>query len=320
MRIVLLSAMLAMPLMSGSASAQEEWAPNRAIRLIVPYAPGGTSDILGRILAEYLKDRLGQTVIVENRSGGGGVVGTDVAVRAAADGYTLALISSPSASVPYLVKRVPHDLLKDADFIGLVARAQIVLLGRKSLNVKSLPDFINYAKTNNTEFGSPGLGSGSHLAGELLKLGTKIEIRHVPYRGGGPAIADLLGGHVDFILNALPATLPYIQDGSLRPIAVTGAARSPAAPDIPTMIEFGLAGFVIYEWWGVIGPRGLPPEITQRIGKEIQSFLARPETRAKFASLSVEAAYMNPLEFRSFMQSEMERSKVAIEGAGIKPE
>jgi tripartite-type tricarboxylate transporter receptor subunit TctC len=274
--------------------------PDRPIRLIVPFAPGGSTDILGRILAEALHPILGQTIIVENRPGAGGNIGGDFVSRAAPDGYTLLLAAAgPTVINPSLYRNMPYDPAKDLAPITCLEREHNLMVVGNSTPAKTLQEFLTYARAHpgKLSFGSPGNGSPAHLAGELLDQKAGLKMQHVPYKGTGPAITDLVAGHIDMIIDNMPALLPQVRAGNLRALAVPSDKRATAAPDIPTFSEAGLDGFVVMAWKGLMAPAKTDPAIIERLHAAVVQALQDPKLRARFQELGAEPLGSTPTEF-----------------------
>jgi tripartite-type tricarboxylate transporter receptor subunit TctC len=305
-----------------SALAADAWAPSRAMRLIVPFPPGGTADLLGRLLAQHFSDTLGQPTVVENRGGAGTLIGTEALIRSAPDGHTVGLISSPHASNATLVKNLSFNPIADIQPLTLVGRVSLLLVVHPDVPAKSVQELVALAqaKPGTIHFGSSGSGMGNQIAGELLKLKTKSDLVHVPYRGGGPAMNDLVGGQIQMMFNAFTSTLPLVQAGKFRALAITGRARSPILPDVPTMAEAGIEGVEIYEWFALVAPAGIPAEATRRLHAETLRFLARPDIRSKLADQGVEMVPQTPDELRDFIRQEIARYREIIVSAKIQAE
>ena len=274
--------------------------PDKPVRLIVPFAPGGSTDILGRLLAEALHPILGQPVIVENKPGAGGNIGGDFVARSAPDGYTLLLAAAgPTVINPSLYANMPFNPAKDLAPITCLEREHNLMVVTKSMPVKTLQEFLQYARNNpgKLSFGSPGNGSPAQLAGELLKQQTGIQAEHVPYKGTGPAITDLVAGHIDFMIDNMPALLPQVKAGGQRALAVPSDQRATAAPDIPTFDEAGQNGFVVMAWKGVMAPAGTDPAVIERLHAAVVKALQDPQLRARFQELGAEPLASTPAEF-----------------------
>ncbi|KRC73093.1 Tripartite tricarboxylate transporter family receptor [compost metagenome] len=274
--------------------------PDKPVRLIIPFAPGGSTDILGRLLAEALHPILGQPVIVENKPGAGGNIGGDFVARAAPDGYTLLLAAAgPTVVNPSLYANMPFNPAKDLAPISCLEREHNLMVVTKSMPVKTLQEFLQYARSNpgKLSFGSPGNGSPAQLAGELLKQQAGLQAEHVPYKGTGPAVTDLVAGHIDFMIDNMPALLPQVKAGSLRALAVPSDQRATAAPDIPTFDEAGQKGFVVMAWKGLMAPAGTDPAVIERLHAAVVKALQDPQLRARFQELGAEPLGSTPAEF-----------------------
>jgi tripartite-type tricarboxylate transporter receptor subunit TctC len=308
-------------LAAGGASAQNPAAnyPNKPIRFVVPYTAGGTTDILARIIAAKLTESWGQHVLVDNRPGAGGNIGTDLVAKADPDGYTIVMGAiSTHAINPSLYKSIPYDHIRDFAPITRVGLLPNVLVVNPSLPAKTVKEFIAYGKANpgKLNFASPGTGTSLHLSGELFKDMTGTDMVHVPYKGSTPALTDLLGGQVLAMFDNLPASLPHIKGGKLRPLAVTTARRTPALPDVPTMIEAGVPGFEVTSWFAVFAPARTPKEIVAKLNSEMVKILNSPDVKEKLAQQSVEAAPTTPEELAAFVKSETERWAKVIKATG----
>jgi tripartite-type tricarboxylate transporter receptor subunit TctC len=309
----------ALPAVTRIARAQTY--PSRPVRLIVPYAPGGATDIVARIIGQWLSERLGQPFVIENRSGGGTNIGTEAVVRAPADGYTLLLCGTANAINAALYDKLNFHFIRDIAPVASVLRAANVLVVNPSVPAKTVPELIAYAKANPRKFNmaSPGNGSSNHVAGELFKMMTGVDMVHVPYRSGGPALSDLLGGQVQVMFVTTVLSVEYIKAGRLRALAVTTATRSEALPDIPTVAEF-VPGYEASPWWGVGAPKGTPVEIVENLNKEINAGLADPKIKARFADLGGMPLVGSPADFGKHIAEETEKWAKVIQFAGIKPE
>lgn len=274
--------------------------PDKPVRLIVPFSPGGSTDILGRLLAEALHPILGQPVIVENKPGAGGNIGGDLVARAAPDGYTILLAAAgPTVINPSLYANMPFNPAKDLAPITCLEREHNLMVVTNSLPVKTLQEFLQYARDNpgKLSFGSPGNGSPSQLAGELLKQKTGIQAEHVPYKGSGPAVTDLMAGHIHFMIDNMPALLPQVKAGGLRALAVPSDQRATAAPDIPTFDEAGQKDFVVMAWKGLMAPAGTDPAVIEHLHRAVVKALQDPQLRARFQELGAEPLANTPAEF-----------------------
>jgi len=305
-----------------SRIAWAETYPSRPVRIIVGFAAGGgPADILARLIGQWLSERLGQPFVIDNRPGGGGNIGTEAVVRAPADGYTLLMVGSWSAINATLYDKLNYDFIRDIAPVAGVLRGPYVLAVHPSVPTKSVPEFIAYAKANprKLNMASGGVGTGSHIAGELFKMMAGVDMIHVPYRGGGPAYNDLLGGQVQVIFATTVSSIGYIRAGRLRALAVTAATRSDALPDIPTVAEFVL-GYEASYWFGVGAPKNTPVEIVDKLNKEINAGLADPKMKARLADLGGTVLAGSPADFGKLIADETEKWGKVIQTANIKAE
>ena len=307
--------------------AQPGWTPDRPIRLIAPFPPGGTVDVVGRILAPRLAERLGQAVVVENRAGAGGSVGGAEVARARPDGLTLMLGSNgPVAVNPLLQAHSAYDPLRDLAPIGTILRVPVVLVAGPAVPVRTLPEFLAWLRARpagSVGAGSPGIGSSNHLAIELFNAAAGVALTHIPYRGSGPAIADLIGGTLPVMFDQIATALPLHRDGRARILAVADAARSPFVPDVPTLAEAGIRDAEMGTFNGLLAPAGLPPEVLAALARALAAVLAEPATRERLAALGAEVAtteQATPQGFAAVIAAEVARSRRAIALAGLKPE
>ena len=296
--------------------------PTRPVRLIIPFPPGGSNDIVGRMIAAQLGDRLGQQVVVDNRGGAGGTIGTELAAKSQADGYTLLLISTAYAFNTSIYKKLPYDPAKSFVPVALLGSGPGVLVVNPALPVSSVADLIALArerpgKLNNA---SAGIGSFQHLASELFRIQAGIQWLHVPYKGGGPAMVDLMGGQADASVGSLIQMLPHIRSGKLKALGTTGAKRSPVLPDVPTVAEAGVPGYEATNWWGFLAPAGTPPAIVERLHQEVAAVQASAETRRRFETEGAEAVQMSPAEFGAFIAAETAKWARVVRDAGISAE
>ncbi len=302
-------------LATAPAAAQDAW-PGKPIRIIAPVQPGGGVDLVARTIGERLGKALGQSVIVENQSGGGGIVGSQATARAAPDGYTLMIGYVGTHGTNPAVRKLPYDAIRDFTPIAMVGGTPNVLVVPPSLPVKTLPEFIAYAKANKGKlsYGSAGPGTLTHLAMEQLKVGSDLDLVHVAYRGIGPALTDILGGQTQALFPGLAAALPHIKAGKVRPLAVTGTKRHPLLPDVPTFEELGFKGFDGVQWYGIVGPANLPPAIVAKLNAEVNKALADPELAARLSGEALSPMPMTPAEFGQYMRDDIAKwTRVAQE-------
>jgi tripartite-type tricarboxylate transporter receptor subunit TctC len=316
----LAAAAAVLPALSRGARAQAY--PQRPVRLIVPFASGGASDILARLIGQWLSERMGQPFVIEMRPGAGGNVGTEAVVNAAPDGYTLLMVNAaPSAINATLYDKLGFNFLRDMAPVGGVVRTALVLLVNPAFPVKTVPELIAFAKANpgKVNMASAGNGTPPHVAGELLKIMAGVDIVHVPYRGGGPALVDLLGGQVQMMFGVITSSMEYIKADKLRPLAVSTAMRAPALPDLPTVGDF-LPGYEASDWYGICAPRGTPAEIIGRLNAEINAGLADPKLKARLMDLGASVLPGSPAEFGKLIADETEKWGVVVRAAHMKPE
>jgi tripartite-type tricarboxylate transporter receptor subunit TctC len=295
--------------------------PTRPVRIIVGFTPGGGADTAARLTGQWLSERLGHPFIIENRAGAAGNIGTEAAVKAPADGYTLLLVLSNNAVNATLYDKLNFNFVRDIAPVASVARIPCVLDVNPSVPVRTIPELIAYAKANpgKLNMGSSGVGSAQHVSGELFKMMTGVNMVHVPYRGGALAVADLLAGQVQVVFDVLPESIGHIRAGKLRSLAVTTATRSEALPDVPTMSDF-VPGYEANFWWGVGAPRTTSFEIIDKLNKEINAGLADPKLKARFADLGAAVFPSSPADFTKLIAEDTEKWGKVIRAANIKAE
>ena len=305
-------------LLALNVSAQDF--PNKPVRLIVGSAVGGSIDTPTRIIAQGLSAKWGQPVVVENRAGASGAIGTVEIARAQPDGHTFGLVISAVISTA-LISRQPYDPIRDLSPLLLLARVADILVVRPSSPIRSVTDLIAHAKAHpGLTYGSPGIGTSVHIAGASFALAAGVEMTHVPYRGGGPALVDLVGGQLDLMFGNASSTLPYIRDGSLRAIAVTSAHRAPYLSDVPTIAESGLPGFEVDEWYAFVGPAGIPQPIIQRLNAALAGIVTEPAQRARLLDMGAEVVGGSAEDFGRFMRSEVDKIGRVVRDANIRME
>lgn len=304
-----------------TAYAADAW-PSKPITIVVPFAAGGTTDILARIVGQKLSASLGQPVIIDNKAGAGGTLGANVAAHAAADGNTFFMATIAHAIAPGLYKSLPYDFTRDLTPVGLVGTVPNVLIVNNSVPAKNVKELIAYIKANpgKVNFGSAGPGSTEHLAGELFRSMTGTQITHVPYKGGAPMMADLLGGQIQMALETSPSAAPHVRAGKVRALAVTSAKPSPAYPGVPTLSEAGVPGYEMVTWFALMAPHGTPAPIVERMHKELQAALQAKDVEAKFADQGVTAGDMTPQQVDSFVRSETTKWARIVKESGAKVE
>ena len=318
MREACFVALLALAAPAGAQTAY----PQKPIRMVVPFPPGGGTDILARLFGQKMSETLGQQVIIDNRGGAGGTIGTDIAAKAPPDGYTLILVSGSHAINPGLYPKLPYDSVNDFAPITQLATSPGILVVNPSLPVKSVKDLIALAraKPGQINYASAGSGTPPHLAGELFKVMAKIDMVHVPYKGNAPAFTDVIGGQVSLIFPTMPSAMPFIKSGRLRPIAVTSAKRSPAAPDIPTIAESGLPGYEATSWYGILAPARTPREIVARLHEVLVSIIGSPDMKDKLAAQGLDPVGNTPQQFAAVIKSEIAKWAKVVKASGAKPE
>jgi tripartite-type tricarboxylate transporter receptor subunit TctC len=297
--------------------------PNRVVKLIVPYPPGGTTDLLGRLIADQVKSGLNATVIVENKPGAGTTLGADLVAHAPPDGHTLLLATSTTLAInKTLYKKLPYDPVKDFAPISLVAEVPFALIVNPIIPAKTLTEFIAYVKANpGLAYGSAGNGSPQHLSAELLKTAAGIDIRHVPYRGSVPAMLDVIANHIPFMIVDLEPALPQIKEGKVRVLGVTTPKRVAVAPDIPTIAESGLPGYQLIAWQGLVAPAGTPRDIVDALAAQIAKMLADPATSGRFATLAIEPLPgSTPDSFAAYIKTEVDRWATIVKSSGAEAE
>ena len=293
-------------LATAMSAAAQAW-PAKPVKMIVTYPPGGTVDVVARVIAPKLSARLGQPVVIDNRAGAGGAIGGDLVAKSPADGYTIMLDASNHSQNPALRSKMPFDTLRDLAPVSLLVRVPNVLVVNPSATITGVKDLIAQAKAKpeHINYASSGNGSAQHLSAELFSAMAGVRMTHVAYKGGGPALTDVMAGQVPVFFASLASSLQYIQGGKLRALAVTGKARSPVMPQIPTVAESGLAGYEVYEWNGVFVPAGTPAAVVDRLSKELAAVVRDPEVRARLEGMGAEVIGSNPAELDAFRRAEI---------------
>lgn len=296
--------------------------PNRPVRLVVAFSAGGPNDVMARIVAQRMSQNLGRQVIVDNRPGAGGTIGTDAVAKSSADGYTLLFASGPFAFAHALYKKLPYDSHKDFTAISSVASSPMVLVRHPSVPFKNVRELLAYAKSNPSKlnYGSGGVGSTPHLATSLLQSATGISVNHVPFKGGGPALVALAGGEIDLLMDSITSMLSFVQQGKVKAIAVSSEKRSSHLPDVPTIAESGVPGFAMVHWVGIIAPSKTPPELIARLNDEVKKALDTTEVRERLIGIGAEPTPTTPEVFQSFINGELDRWVKVVKSAGITPQ
>jgi tripartite-type tricarboxylate transporter receptor subunit TctC len=311
---------LALAIFASAAAAQGY--PAKPIRLVIPFPPGGSNDIVGRMIAAQLSERLGQQVIVDNRPGAGGTIGTGVVAKSPPDGYTLLVVSTPYAFGTAVYKTLPYDPVKSFVPVAMLGTGPVVLAVHPGLPVGSLQEFIALAKQKpgQLNYASAGVGSFQHLASELFRIQAGIDLAHVPYKGGGPAMMDVVAGQAQVVIGTFVQMLPHVRSGKLKALAAAGAKRSVLLPDVPTFAEAGLPGYEAANWWGILAPAGTPQPIVDRLHKELSAIALSAETRKRFENEGAEALQMSAADFGRFIADETAKWARVVKEAGISAE
>jgi len=316
----LLAAALPLAMAMGPAAAQQDY-PNKPIRLIVPFTPGGVTDTGARVVADKLGARLGQSVVVDNRPGASGNIGTQMVATAAPDGYTLLLGFDGTLVInPHVYAKVPFDTLKDFVPVSKIGDAVLIIVVHPSVPAKTLSELVAYSKTNpgGVSYGSAGTGSTPHLAGELLKARTGANFVHVPYKGGGQSMTDLVGGSLPMLYTAVAGAYPFVQKGQIRPIAVSSAQRLASLPEVPTVAESGVPGFESSSWIGILAPAKTPQPIVDRLQRELHAVVQSPEVRERLASLGISALGNTPAEFGQQIRADLAKYDQIVKAAKVR--
>jgi tripartite-type tricarboxylate transporter receptor subunit TctC len=323
MRKTTIACLLAAMAMPAFAAENAQDYPSKPIRLVVPFTPGGSTDILARVIGMKLTEAWGRQVVIDNRPGAGGNIGVDLVAKSPADGYTLVMGHIGTFGVnPTLYPKLPYDPIKDFQPITLVALVPNMLSVNPALPAKSVKELIALAKAKpgTINFGSGGNGSAAHLAGEYFKLMTKTEITHIPYRGTSPAVTDLIAGQIQMIITGVPPTLNFVKTGKLRALAVATSKRLPLLPDLPTISEAGVPGYEATQWYGVLAPAGTPKPIVAKLNAEMAKAIKGPDVREKLAADAAEPVGNSPEEFGAFIKKEIARWAPVIKASGARPE
>lgn len=305
-----------------SASAQAQSFPTKPIKLVLPYSPGGIIDYVGRTLAQHLGDTIGQPVVAENRPGAGGIAGTDTVARSAPDGYTLVLMDPAIVINPTLQPSVPYDLFKGLTTVAMVSTSPEVVVVAPQLPVKTFQEFVTYAKANpgKLNFGSAGIGTTPHLAGELFKQRAGVDATHIPYRSIGQSYPDMMANKIQFAFSSIAGALPFTSDNRVRAIATTGLKRSAVYPDLPTVDEAGMKGFEVDLWLGIFAPAGLPADVHAKLSAELKKTLEKPEVKTALAKVGVEPRWQDQKDSAAFLKNEFDKWKKVIADGNIKPD
>ena len=320
MRFARVLALIAALGCAGTAVAADPW-PSRPIKVVVPFTAGGSTDTVARILAEKLTPRVGQPVIVENKAGAGGAIGSDFVARSAPDGYTLLVgTSSTMAIAPWVYTKLAYNPTRDFAPVALMGTADIMIVVNSKVPVRSVKELLAYAKANpgKLTFASGGNGSISHLLGEYFDQMANVKMLHIPYKGDAQMVTDLIGGQVDLAFGTAVAFLPHVKTGKVVALAVTNPKRSTTLTDLPTVSEAGVPGYEAVQWFGIAAPTGTPPEVIKRLNEEIRAVLAMPEVRTRFSELGFDVVGDSPEQFAAFLRDENAKWKKIAEVSGIK--
>ena len=306
--------------LSGGATLAQEWPSAKPVRVVVPFATGGSADVFGRIVAQRLQEALGQSFVVENRPGAGSIIGTDAVAKSAPDGYTLLVMSNTHTVNESLIPSKPYQLMRDFVGVAPLNASDLVLVARSGLPNAQLGEMLRAAKAkpDGMTYASSGPGTPYHMAGELLKAMAGVKIVHVPYKGSAQARTDVLGGQVDMMFDAIPTMVEQVKAGKVKAVAVTGKARSPILPDVPTASEAGVPGYEATIWLGIMAPRGTPAAIVNRLNAEISKITANPELRRQWAAQGTAAMSMNVDEFTKYLNDDIAKWSNLVKSAGIK--
>jgi tripartite-type tricarboxylate transporter receptor subunit TctC len=306
----------------GSLAFAQQNFPTKPVRLLIPYAAGGAVDILGRTLGDELSKRWGQPVIIENRTGAGGTIASQVVAKSDPDGYTLVIVASGHSINPYLYKKLSYDTFKDFTPISLLGSSPNMMMVAATSPFKTVADVIAAAKAKpgSLSYGQSGIGTSTHLAGELFKYMAKVDISTVSYKGGAPIINDLLGGHLPLSFNNIPESISQIRAGTLRPLGVTSAKRAAVLPDVPTIAESGVPGYDTAVWWGLLGPAKMPVDLAAKISKDCAAALNSPAVKQRLDNLGAAVIGTTPTEFDKYILAEYQKWGPVIKAAGIKAE
>jgi tripartite-type tricarboxylate transporter receptor subunit TctC len=317
--IRLLVAATALLALSGGARAQDAF-PSRPVHLYVPFPPGGAVDIVARLLGDEFSKRWGQAVVIENRPGAGGIVASEAAAKAPPDGYTLIIVATGHALNPHLYAKLPYDSFDDFTPISLIGTSPNMLLVRTDSAFKTLADLLAAARANpgQLSFGHAGNGTSPHLAGELLKYMAKVDITAVPYKGGAPALTDLIGGHIPMTFNNIPESIAQVTAGTVRPLGVTTALRSPVLPNVPTIAESGLPGYDTGVWWGLLGPAGLPAAVAAKLARDCAEIVNLPAIKERLLALGATPIGSSPEVLAALIRSDYDKWGPIIKAAGIR--
>lgn len=301
-----------------SVTAQAQAYPGKAVKLVVPYPPGGPTDIVARVIGQKLFEQTGQQFIVDNRAGAGGNIGAEAVARSPADGYTLLIATTAHAINMSLFKKLGYDTLKDFAPVSLLTYGPLVIVTHPSLPVQNVRELIALAKAkpDSINFASSGNGQSTHLSGELFNTMAGVKMTHIPYKGSAPALTDVMGGQASLMFDTMLSAMPFVKAGKLKALAVTSATRSPAAPDLPTVAESGIPGFETFAWNGVLVPLGTPKDVVARLSAELKRAMEAPEVKERFSAQGFAAAWNTPEAFGTFLQAEVDKWSMVVKASG----
>jgi len=296
--------------------------PTRPVRMVVPFPPGGAVDTIARVITPALSDRLGQQLVIDNRGGANAIIGTDIAAKAAPDGYTLLIVPAGHAITPSVSRKLPYDTVKDLAAVGLVGNGAYVLVVNPGIPAKTVSEFVAYAKSRpgKLNYAATGYGNATHLAGELFKVLTGVDMVYVFYKGGGPALTDVIGGQVSLIFAGVASSAGHIKSGKLRALGVTTARRAAALPDVPTIAEAGVPGYEVDGWYGVLAPAKTPTAIIKRLNDEINAVVATEDAKKRLLAVGLQAHGTTPSEFHDMIVKDIERWSSLVKKARIEPQ
>jgi tripartite-type tricarboxylate transporter receptor subunit TctC len=319
---ILMAAACSLLLPAGALAAAAQTYPSRPIRFIVPFPPGGGNDIVGRIVAQKLAEGLKQTVVVDNRGGAGGTIGTDMTAKAPPDGHTMLVNNISLAVNATLIPNLPYDTLRQLALVSIIGRQPNILVVHPASKVKSVRELLELARTKpgGVNYGSGGVGTASHLATELLQLTTRTTMTHIPYKGLGPALVDLMGGRTEFIISTMASALPHLKSGKLRPLAATTVKRSAFFPEVPTMIESGVPGYEFTTWYALVVPAGVPKPVMARLNGELKTIAEMPAVKEQFSAQGLETAHTGSEEAQKYLADEVAKWGKVIKASGAKPD
>jgi len=320
MRALAFAALCVASMAAGQVAAQTY--PVRPVRLVVPFPPGGANDVVGRMIAIRLAERLGQQIVVDNRGGANAIIGTEVVARAAPDGYTILIVPAGHSITPSVQSKMPYDSVKDFAAIGLIGNGAYVLVAHSSVPARNAGELVSWLKgrAGQVNFASSGVGNLTHLAAELFRATTGVQMTHVAYKGGGPALTDLMSGQVSLFFATIAASVQFIKAGRIRALGVTTARRAQALPDLPTIAESGVPGYEVDGWYGLLAPRATPPAVVARLNRELGVVLAADEMRDRLIAAGVEARPSAPQEFSALIERDIRKWAKLVREAGIKIE